>query len=164
MGSGGTARHRRGIPHHARPHPTLLFKARVAPREEKKINPISGGGFKMPGTGRMATTCQAGKAAAGGELNTETLYLQQQNPAGGSPAMKSEQRMAAMPAPCNRSALGAAAMLPAAAVTSLRRLSLQPPPGRPAIPETSSGTEGFHSCIIHILKGEGGFKKKKKKN
>lgn len=38
-----------------------------------------------------------------------------------------------------------------------------PPPGRPAIPETSSGTKGFHSCIIHILKGEGGYKKKKKK-
>lgn len=72
VGSGGIAWHCRGIPCHACPHWMLLFKARVTPRKEKKYIP-SPGVFKMPGTGRMATMCQASKAAGGGRLTWKPL-------------------------------------------------------------------------------------------
>lgn len=58
----------------------------------------------------------------------KTLYPRQQNPAGGRPDMKSEQRMAPMPAPCNRSALGAATMLSAAASHPCGVSACSPPP------------------------------------
>lgn len=82
----------------------------------------------LQGRFKMAVPCQAGK----GEVKVEMLYPQQHDPAGRNPILKTEQRMASMAAPCEKS------------TPSLRCLeSPHSPQGHPVIPETSSSARGI---------------------